>query len=414
MTVTLHIAKEQHYDCIQCGRCCRRFQVFLRPGEVNLVTQAHAALGLPPEYPPCGLFNGQPYIGSKPDGQCVFLDTDGCLIHRQFGHAAKPLSCRGYPLNFVSTFPGEASVMARFDCPAVARQHGPPLHSRRHEIEAIAAELPFGAWFTARDCHGLERRSLEYLCLTLRQALETYAGLPPARLASGLLSIGERWQRLGVTFLNDFQTLQTIMPSLLEKTFTTLDDLPKLDVSFFSRCHFRQWLSLYCRREGETPQLSLTNRCRRAWLTLQTVCGYGNWRGYGQEHPDFPVVKARLFRSPSSMPVLAPETWEPYRRFLDTRIECLQFFGPAYYGQPFFIGLRALLMTYPLVLAMARCHAASRGADDITVDDILYGVSALDHCHGRSAVLSLRLARNAETYFSGERFFRLLYALGLH
>lgn len=414
MAVKLHIAEKQHYTCIQCGRCCRRFQVFLRPGEVAQVTQAHAALGLPPDPAPCALFNGYPYLGCRNDGHCVFLDADGCLIHRQFGYAAKPFSCRGYPLNFVSTFPGEASVMARYDCPAVACRQGPPLASRRREIEAIAAELPFGAWFSAQDCHGLQRPTLEYLGAMLQQELARHAALPPDRLACGLLAIGERWQQLGVSFLNDLPTLRTVMPSLLDKVLASLDDLPKLGISFFSRCHFRQWLSLYCRREGEIPHLGLGDRCRRTWLTLQTVCGYGNWRGFGQEHPDFPVAEARLFRPPEPMPANPAETWESYRSFLATRIECLQFFGPAYYGQPFFAGLRALLMTYPLVLAMARCHAASRAATAIAAEDVRYGVSALDHCHGRSAVLSLSLARTAEAYFAGERFARLLFALGLH
>ena len=96
-----------------------------------------------------------------------------------------------------------------------------------------------------------------------------------------------------------------------------------------------------------------------------------------------------------------------------TRLETLQFFGAAYYDQPFFTGLRALSMAYPLVFAAARYHAAADGSDRIRAEDVDYGVGAIDHCLGRSPLLQVRAWRSVEEYFAGPRFGRLLRALGL-
>ena len=142
------------------------------------------------------------------------------------------------------------------------------------------------------------------------------------------------------------------------------------------------------------------------------ILGHGNWHELGWEHPDYPFAKAAIFKHNGQNVEYHDDAWAPFMRFLQTRLECLQFFGVSYYGTDFFHGLRALLKTYAHTLATARYHAATNGRNAITEDDVFNAVLSIDHCHGRSPSLNFRSSRSNEDYFSGKRFDSLLADLG--
>ena len=151
-------------------------------------------------------FAGFPYFKRQPDGRCIFQGDDGrCLMHKRFGFGEKALTCRGYPLNYVSTWPGEVSVLARMDCPAVLRNHGSLLSENRREIERLALELHFGGGFTATQLQGLCRPSIELICDSLRKQLQNPAA-EIGRLVVELMLLVQRLERLGATFLNTTNT----------------------------------------------------------------------------------------------------------------------------------------------------------------------------------------------------------------
>ena len=136
MPAKITMSNQQRYSCIMCGRCCRRFHVLLRPAEIDRLKALD--WGDEPDVPTDFVvtIHGFPYFRRQPDGGCVFLGQDGaCRMHRRFGFDQKALTCRGYPFNIVSTFPGEVSVLARMDCPAVLQNHGTPIREQRRDIE---------------------------------------------------------------------------------------------------------------------------------------------------------------------------------------------------------------------------------------------------------------------------------------
>ncbi len=409
----IQISQTQRYSCQLCGRCCRRFHVLIRPEE--LAGLQSLDWGNEPDVPTDFHHNihGETYFRRREDGSCVFLDEHGgCRMHRRFGFRVKALTCKGYPFNVVSTFPGEVSVLAHMDCPAVAQGHGTPIHLQRKDIEHLVSQLHFGAGFTESLRQGLSRPAIESICQNLRNILKRN-DLAISQQIGFLWLLTLRCEQLGAAFLNDGPTMREVLPSMLSHLEEELQDLPRLGVHGLSRVYFRQWLTLYCRRDEEIVNPGLEQRLGGLCAVAKVVGGYGNLHALGKEHPDFPLRKAPLFdRKPGPPP--PPETWEVYRRFLDVHLETFQFFGAAYYNQPFYVGLKALLLTYPLALASARIHAASNNREVIEQEDVLYAVMSIAHIHGRSPSLRLPGARHTEAYFAGKRFPRLLFDLGLH
>ena len=412
----VHIAGNQNYACIQCGRCCRRFHVLLREDEVERLGQIDWMESIQVTNDFVTRIQGKPYFRRTDSGACVFLDeeTGACLMHRHIGFKRKALTCRGYPMNIASTYWGEVSVVARMDCPAVQRNVGPPITSRRREIKGLVQELGTKGGFTREQMEGISRQSLECITRGCIEVVEQDNGLSPGSRAYALHLTCERLRALGSTFLADTPTLQEVMPTVLKRACEEGAARSAKQLGGFSRGLFREWLAAYCRRDEEMFAPTVFRRLRRSLELALLFFGGGNLRVLGWEHPDFPVRKAALFkRAGGDGPVgSSAEIWECYRRLLVSRLEAPQFFGVSYYGEPFFSGLRALVLSYPLVLAAARIQAASAQRLSLCVEDIHYAVGAIDHCLGRSPLLQFRLWRSVEEYFSGPRFPALLNSLG--
>ena len=407
----IHIAQHQHYSCLLCGRCCRRFHVRLEKEECLRLANLNWQ-GEPNPHDFTVTINKHEYFRRNPDGSCVFLDEHGtCRMHAKFGFNIKALTCRGYPMNIVSTFPGELSVLARMDCPAVLKDHGKPLTEQRQDIEKLVSEMKFGKPFTETQLCGLQRKTLESIRdFITKQLQDTSAPLPNRILAA--LSLLNACQKLGSVFLNDSKTMQEVWRNFNIK-FKPATEFPKHDgLSAYSRTVFRTWLAAYCRRDEEILDRSLLSRLKLFKRNFMFIIGRGNWHELGWEHPDYSFAKAAVFKRANRPVEYHDNAWRPFMRFLLTRLECLQFFGVAFYETDFFMGLRALLKTYAHVLASARYHAISEGRDVIAEDDVFYAVLSIDHCHGRSPSLNFSSTRSNENFFSGDRFNALLADLG--
>lgn len=407
----IQIAQHQHYSCLMCGRCCRRFHVRLEKQErlrlANLDWQ-----GEPNPHDFTVTINGHEYFRRKPDGGCVFLDEKGvCSMHAKFGFDVKALTCRGYPMNIVSTFPGEISVLARMDCPAVLKDHGQPLPEQRKDIEKIIAEMTFGRPFTATQLCGLNRKTVESIRDFIVNQLDDHTAPLPNRILASL-SLLDACQKLGSTFLNDEQTMREVWNTFKTKYKPSTDMPSSESLSAYSRIVYRTWLAAYCRRDEEILDRSLTMRFKLFKRNLMFILGHGNWHELGWEHPDYPFAQAAIFGRSKQNVEYDDNAWKPFTRFLKTRLECWQFFGVSYYGTDFFTGLRALLKTYAHVLATARYHAAAAGREAIQEDDVFQAVLSIDHCHGRSPSLNFRSSRSNENYFNGKRFDALIADLG--
>jgi hypothetical protein len=277
----------------------------------------------------------------------------------------------------MNTFPGEVSVMARFDCPAVLAGEGDPIRSRRSEMLEILKTIRGGSGFTAAHLDGLSRESLEEIVAFLvRQVQDEAISFPALRL------MVSRLDNLGRTFVNDLPTLRLVLPTVSSKAVSEAYAVP-LGVSWAQRILLRRKILYYIRRDEELPDTSAGTRLRQMTRAIRIFCGFGNAAGFGAEHPDFPLHRADIFnndRWPNSEPAGA---FLPFRRFIRTRLETLQFFGPALNGAPFFTGLARLLECHESALLLARLHAAANQRREINCDDAAYATAAIDHCLGR-------------------------------
>lgn len=417
----LRLPEGQHYSCIRCSQCCRRWHVALSEAEIEHLRTLDWPESTPaPVGDPVTTIKGHPYIAHREDGSCVFLapETGLCRIHGHFGEKAKPLGCRVYPFNVGSTLPGEASASVRMDCPAACRNTGVPLDAHRADLRGYADTLARTPPFDEGDLQSLSRKSLD-LAVDGAVHIVRNRDRSVALSAVVLSAYVDRLDQLGTPFLNDTDTFATVVPSLIDRLAETAAGHSYRPVGAFSRGTFRQWLAAFLRRDEEMIGAPLSARVGRMAELVKILVGHGNPGHLGSEHPDIHLGQTSLFervRDPQPPPVEPAEEemaiWDAYRRCVLGRLQTLQFFGNFYYGRPFLEGLRALSLFYPLVLAAARLHAvAETGKRRIRAADVEYAVGAVDHGFGRSGLLQMGLLRSTEIFFGGLRHASLLASL---
>ena len=170
-----------HFDCLQCGECCRAWTVPVPVAHVKEHLQVDwirersremKEAGVGPLLPSkrgaevCTLNTG---VGERLD--CVFLGPGGlCDIHARIGVEAKPAPCRQFPFHFTRT---EHGVEAFLDpaCKAVSAGAGPEVPTA--ELESVAAygtieelgelEWRAGKPMTATEYDGLRSRVRDIL-----------------------------------------------------------------------------------------------------------------------------------------------------------------------------------------------------------------------------------------------------------
>ena len=237
--------------------------------------------------------------------------------------------------------------------------------------------MHLGNGFSEAELDGLNRESILPFCEFLHQSI-----LQPDIPVNALREMARRLERLGRAFVNDTETLQTVLPSMRDKA---LRETPPAAPgrTWPERIHLRSLLLNALRYDWQTGDFSWKTRFRQAWLATKIFWGHGNPREFGNQHPDSPFAKARLFDTRTWNSPIGPTVWNSLRRFLATRLESLQFFGSAHYGSPFFKGLDELLETADLALLLARLHAAAAHPGELTPEDGDYAVALIDHCHGK-------------------------------
>ena len=373
----------QRYRCRQCGRCCRSF----RPALTRLEVEAIARLpwpGEPPTRDYYAVLQGQPHLKKTPDGSCVFLDAENrCMMHAVFGAQCKALSCRAYPFELLATFPGEVSVAARYDCPAVSDGQGERLSGQRQELLSLASDpqLHLGSGFSETELDGLSREAIETITAFMAKALQEGDSSPAA-----LSALTAALKRLGPTFLNDIGTLREVLPSMHSKACRNVSaGLNAIGATWPERTAIRKELLYYLRRDESLPDLGWSTRAKLFKATARLFFGGGNAHDFAPEHPDFPIAEAALFDSAIWKDPPSSDVSRPFHAFLVTRLETLQFFGRAHYGDAFFAGLDALCGTWKPALALARLNAAAHGrTGELRPEDSCFARAAIDHSFGRN------------------------------
>lgn len=420
----IRLARTQRVGCVRCGGCCRRWHVALRPAEIESLRSRDwsGESGLPVPADPVTRIAGHPYLAHRANGDCVYLDpaTSLCRLEVRFGHQAKPLGCRVYPLNLASVLPGVVSCGVRFDCPAVQQNAGTPLRSQQAAISGFVREMGLAGRIEAFVLEGLEPANAERLAAWFSALVLDPPAASPALMAQTLFGAALHFSHLGPEFLADTATMKEILPPLRDKfrgnarlRFATAGatTLRRLD-----RALFRLWLAGYLRRDEEVVGKPFFRRIRRTVELARLFAGRGTYRQLGAEHPDVSVDQAALFQPWTVAPAEGDAVvWDPVRRWLAARLETLQFFGPSCNHRGFFDGLQALAQAMLLMLAVARLRAAAAGrrGGPVTAADAEYATGAIDHSFGRSRLLATAHQTALERWFRAPGAFTILaHSLG--
>lgn len=138
--MTLHIDADLNYECVQCGRSCTGWNVWLRDDLADRLKELPITLRVIQE-------RGQAF--ERVDGilkmyrdtahpACGYLNEQKlCNIHATLGFEAKPKTCRQFPF-FLTRLPdGHIRAGASHCCTAVRGRLGPSLEQSRPDIEGL-------------------------------------------------------------------------------------------------------------------------------------------------------------------------------------------------------------------------------------------------------------------------------------
>lgn len=138
----IHLPPGMQFDCHHSGRCCEDFWEIPVDRESLERLRSLPLSSMSPKFLAPDHYT-EPRAGRpgelalhRIDGRCVFL-TSGrrCVIHANFGGAAKPQTCQDFPYRYVCT-PGGVYLGLSLACPSVRANEGRPVEARRAELAA--------------------------------------------------------------------------------------------------------------------------------------------------------------------------------------------------------------------------------------------------------------------------------------
>ena len=137
----MFVFPEQRYACLQCGKSCGHWRIWVEPELVEPLKRHPLALALQ--------VAGQQYLESQPgemdrlaydqEGRCFFLQ-DGrlCGLHASTGWLSKPRACRQFPFFLVET-PDGCQIGLSFRCTAVQQNHGRDWSEHHSDLSQLRA-----------------------------------------------------------------------------------------------------------------------------------------------------------------------------------------------------------------------------------------------------------------------------------
>ncbi len=393
---------EQCYKCISCGKCCKVWDIPVTAAEKERIENLDL-----PGFNPEGrkLFIKIPktklFATAKNGDQCVFLDQDNlCVIHRHAGEAAKPLTCRLYPLDIHNWEDGKISAMLRFDCPAVARGVGRELREMEPEILSLARELSksevlAGAVYNSAIEPGLRR--LRIIASAYKKFMLSEDIPPLVRFFAATRMLEFHQEIENYSYITEAE--EDFIDEAYDFVLRSIDDLteaityaPLPNIS--SRVTFRYLLSGFARVDEEVAESSrffLFARVSRSWSIFKFILGSGSLHEFNKKLPDTrgvdPVAAMAGVKFPKPVPNI-------YRQFLAARLDSMHFCGNPCFKLSFVEGMRHLIMTYPVFLAFSGMLAISAGRTEADSSDMAAAIEIIDRTFSRSRFFALRHIRN--------------------
>lgn len=384
----------QNWSCHNCAGCCRQHLIEVTEEERQRIIQQNwtAADGIESGRPVLVPF-GPPWkrryrLGHQTDGACIFLDERGlCRIHAKFGEAAKPLPCRIYPYAFHPAGK-QLAVSLRFSCPSVVANRGKNVAEQSRDLKDYASRVaPKG--FASIEPPAISARErvdwpdfLRFVA-ALENLLVNHKSPLTTRLQQTLFWLGlieqAKFDRVRGERLDE-------LLSLLEEAAANQFENP-VEPSEPSRIGLVQFRLLVAQHARKDTFLQLETGWRGRWSMLTSAFRFS--RGTGTIPSLQPELKEVPFEhvEAASFGPLPPETDEMLTRYFRVKIEGLHFCGRGFYDWPLVEGARSLVLFYPVVLWIARWHAASAGRTTLQTEDIAQAIAIADHPRGYSPLL---------------------------
>lgn len=129
----------QRYACLQCGKSCGDWRIWVEPEAEHGLRRHPLALELEVRHQtflqPAP--NGWYHLIHDAKGRCHFLQKDNlCGLHASSGWMAKPRACRQFPFFLLQT-PDGIQVGLSFRCTAVLQDHGHDWDSHQSDIQQL-------------------------------------------------------------------------------------------------------------------------------------------------------------------------------------------------------------------------------------------------------------------------------------
>jgi lysine-N-methylase len=363
-----HLPVVQNWDCHASGACCRQGYVVTLTEEERKRIEAQGwdrdrDLGGAPAFTRFGPpWRRRWQLSQRDDGACVFLGDNGhCRIHERFGYETKPLPCRLFPFVLIPAGT-EWRVGLRYACPSAAANLGRALPEHDDALRAFADELvrqvdlkprPDGALTRPPLVEGaprIEWPDVLRIVQTLVDLLRNRSDPLERRLRKGLaLSAEMRKADLRHVTGEKLNDLLKVMRSTVDAA-TPANLMTLSPPGWIGRVLFRQSVALFTRKDSG-PNRGPDGQGMFARLAAASRFARGKGR-VPRMHLAIPETTFEQADQPlGPMPLEAEAFLE---RYYQMKVGSLQFCGPASFGVPFWEGFEALVVTYPILLWMAR------------------------------------------------------------
>ncbi len=387
---------EQSSRCLCCEYgCCSRFEVLVTHQEATELMMLH--LPDAPDFEGCFATSDRPgelVLRKRSDGLCVFSEGRLCKIHRLHGYAAKPLSCRIFPLHIQHWSDGGVSAELRYICPGV-QPGGKRLGDRMNEIGILSRQLgnrrkannvsfsklnpaPLS---TVRHVHAGFRQLLRNK--TLPWALRLYAS---ARILDfhDQKSMSYAIREANEGFAEELVAFVTKAQPELEQELASATRGDSL-----LRSEFRNILAGYL-RDDRPEDMTVLKRIKRSWDHIQMHIGSAPLTILNPNAPPISMLNCpavgRQFKP-------SPEATDMFEEFFFSKLDSMDFCGEQIHQMPYNIGLRHLLLTVPVAHVFAAGFAFANNADQIEFEHMLQAVRLLDFTFGRSPFFQLKITK---------------------
>jgi lysine-N-methylase len=368
----------QKWSCHGCSDCCRTYHVRVTDDERERIAKMDwagdpAMAGVEPVVYD-KKFGGY-RLNHRADGACVLLDPDNkCRIHAKYGEPAKPMACRIYP--FVLVPAGDHwRVGMRFACPSVTKNAGKPVAERAGELRMYAGLLEADAATPPTDLpapplQGRQSVSWPDLLRFTKAVVELLAvpGRPIERKLRSVLSFDDvcrkaRYDKVAGKRLGEL--FDILVPAVADET--PADPYAIRKPGWVGRMVFRQIAALYCRKDTGHNKGAVAGKGRIALAKAAWRFARGTGilpKLHGLLPEGIPFAKAD-----EPLGSLSEASESLLTRYYTSKVESMQFCGPTNFRQAFWDGLEMLVLTFPVMLFIARVMVAGGRPRDEAVAD---------------------------------------------